>query len=82
MMNPKLKRFIETTIPMIICQGVVVALIANLFGFNAALVPILIYSIVDVLMTKSQEIHPTHIKYNGKYYDTLTELMKERGVKK
>ena len=76
MINPKIKRLIETTLPMVIGYGLVV-LVATYFGdLIFGLIAIIIFSIIDVLMTRSQEIIPTHIKYEGKYYASLTELIK------
>ena len=76
MMNPKLRRLIETTIPMVIGYGLAVSSITALMGFRWGFVGIIVFAIVDVLMIRTQEMHPTHIKYDGRYFSSLTELIR------
>ncbi len=76
MINPKLKRFIETTIPMVIGYGLVVWVTTYYVGLFWGLMSIVVFAIVDVLTPRPEEIQPSHIKWNGKYYATLTELIK------
>ena len=51
-MNIKLKRFIETTIPMVIGYGLVVLIVTYNIGLWLGFVAIGTFVIVDVIMTK------------------------------
>jgi len=55
-MNFRLRRFIETTFPMIIAYGLTLVIITNVFGFKWGLVVIGMYSIVDVVMLRKGEV--------------------------
>ena len=54
-MNFRLRRFLETTSPMIIGYGIVIALTTKYFGINIAITSILIFSMVDIVMLKKGE---------------------------
>lgn len=48
----RFKRFIETTLPMITLHGFIVWAVTFKAGFLWGLLPILIYTIVDVMMER------------------------------
>ncbi len=50
-MNKKTKRFIETTLPMIILYGGANIIMSKFIGVWAGILSILFYAIVDVLMS-------------------------------
>ena len=74
-MNFRLRRFIETTLPMIIGFGLSVVVVTKLFGFGWGIICIIIFSIVDITMTTRTDVIPRNIQYEGKYFRTLTELI-------
>lgn len=74
-MNFRLKRFLETTLPIIVLHGFVVAIITSVFGLYVGILPIVIYAIVDITMLSPRDMVPKNIQYNGKYFRTLTELI-------
>ncbi len=51
-MHNKLLRFFETTLPMVIGFGTVVVTIAILEGFWWGIAGVMLFAIVDVLMTR------------------------------
>lgn len=55
-MNFRLKRFIETTSPMIIGYGLVIASVTLLLGIWYGLVGIIIFSIVDVVVITEKDV--------------------------
>ena len=74
-MNYKLRRFIETTLPMITLFGIVVVLMTKFVGVIFGLWAVTIFTIIDVVMTKRRDIYPTYIKYDNRCFLTLTELI-------
>ena len=51
-MKERLKRFIETTIPMFILYGLTVLILTYKIGFEWGLMAIGIFAIIDVIMAK------------------------------
>ena len=47
-MNKYQKRFLETTLPMIICYGTIVLVLTNLFGFKWGVVGIGVFTVWDI----------------------------------
>ncbi len=74
-MNPKTRRFVETTFPSIIVFGMIVAFSSVTFGWGIGVIAILLYAIVDVLMTTQADFVPKNIHYDGEYFRTLIELI-------
>ncbi|KKL17992.1 hypothetical protein LCGC14_2480010 [marine sediment metagenome] len=74
-MNFRLKRFIETTLPMVVGYGMVITAITTLWGIHIGLLGIILFSIVDIVMLSPRDLVPKNIEYDGKYFSTLTELI-------
>lgn len=53
-MNYRLKRFTETTIPLIIGFGLVTVAATGLYGYVGGLLSIVFFAMVDVVMLKKQ----------------------------
>ena len=51
-MNKHLKRFIETTLPMVIGYGLVVSVTTHFVGFYWSLIAIIIFAIIDAMMVR------------------------------
>ena len=51
-MNKHQRRFIETTLPMVIGYGMVVVSVTDLFGFGYGIVVIMLFTAIDVIMIK------------------------------
>ena len=54
-MDKRLKRFLETTLPMIIGYGLVLIISTAVLGIGWGLLGILIFSVIDVLMIEEVE---------------------------
>ncbi len=74
-MNKYQRRFIETTLPMVIGYGMAVVSITALFGFGYGIFGIMLFTAIDVIMVKDKDFVPKNIQYSGKYFRTLTELI-------
>ena len=53
-MNKRQKRFMETTLPMVISYGLVVISITALFGFWWGILGIMLFTAIDVFMEKKE----------------------------
>ena len=74
-MNYRLRRFIETTLPMVILYGITIVVSTKLLGPNYGLLGVLVFTILDVILTKKKDMIPTYIEYDNKCFPTLTELI-------
>lgn len=74
-MNYKLRRFFETTLPMILLFGLLIVFVTNYLGIGIGIIGVIVYTITDVLMTTKKDFIPRKIQYDGKYFPTLTQLI-------
>ena len=74
-MNYKLKRFIETTIPLIILYGLTVLILTYKLGLGWGFLAIGVFTIVDVILAKDYRFTPRNIEYDGKEFPTLIQLI-------
>ena len=74
-MNKHQKRFIETTLPMVIGYGLVVISLTALFGFGWGILGIMVFTAIDVMMVRESDFIPRNIKYKDKHFPTLLQLI-------